>query len=78
MILVYKRLPPAELEKTIKGAIASVTAWFDARPRKRVCRLGLNFYGPMTVKVRRASIATDIRAAAESAGNVVIERRRRR
>jgi hypothetical protein len=65
MIILYNKVSEKTIREEAKDTIERITEWFQAYPRRRVCRAEL-WYGKM-VSVRKKHVEEDINKAAEEA-----------
>ena len=61
MIIIYEKITKAQLRKDVKKATKLITDWFDANPKRRVCRAKL-WYGDVA-HIKRNDIQTGMDAA---------------
>jgi chaperone required for assembly of F1-ATPase len=58
LIIVYKRMTEKELRKAATEATTQILDWFEANPRRKICRAEL-MYG-RHLKVTRGQVVHDI------------------
>lgn len=65
MILVYKKMTEAEIQKCADETLPRLEQWFRDNPKRRICNCQ-SFHRKM-IKVRRGHVETDFAAAVDEA-----------
>lgn len=60
MIVIYKTVPNATIKKDAKASIPKIEAFFEANPKRRICRAQF-WYGKFK-KIRRNHVKEDVDA----------------
>jgi hypothetical protein len=65
MLVVYHKIPEAQIREEAESCIAKVNTFFAKRPKRRVCRAEF-WYGKVR-SIRRGHVVEDVNAARDEA-----------